>query len=34
MKALLLVAGKEIREGIRNRWVVAATLLLATLALR
>lgn len=33
MKALLLVAGKEIREGIRNRWVVAATLLLATLAL-
>lgn len=33
MKPLLLVAGKEIREGIRNRWVVAATLLLATLAL-
>jgi Cu-processing system permease protein len=33
MKALLLVAGKEIREGMRNRWVVAATLLLATLAL-
>lgn len=33
MKGILLVAGKEIREGVRNRWVVAATLLLATLAL-
>jgi Cu-processing system permease protein len=33
MKGVLLVAGKEIREGIRNRWVVAATLLLAALAL-
>lgn len=33
MKPILLVAGKEIREGIRNRWVTAATLLLATLAL-
>lgn len=33
MKAVLLVAEKEIREGIRNRWVVAATLLLAALAL-
>lgn len=33
MSAILLVAGKEIREGIRSRWVVAATLLLATLAL-
>lgn len=33
MRAVLLVAGKEIREGIRNRWVVAATLLLAALAL-
>jgi Cu-processing system permease protein len=33
MKAVLLVAGKEIREGIRNRWVAAATLLLAALAL-
>jgi Cu-processing system permease protein len=29
----MLVAGKEIREGIRNRWVIAATLLLAALAL-
>ena len=33
MKGVLLIAGKEVREGIRNRWVVAATLLLATLAL-
>ena len=33
MKAVLLICGKEIREGIRNRWVVAATLLLASLAL-
>jgi Cu-processing system permease protein len=33
MKPVLLVAGKEIREGIRNRWVLAATLLLAALAL-
>jgi Cu-processing system permease protein len=27
------MAGQEIREGVRNRWVVAATLLLAALAL-
>jgi Cu-processing system permease protein len=33
MRSILLVAGKELREGVRNRWVVAATLLLATLAL-
>lgn len=33
MRGILLVAGKEIREGIRSRWVVAATLLLAVLAL-
>ena len=33
MKGVVLIAGKEIREGLRNRWVVAATLLLATLAL-
>jgi Cu-processing system permease protein len=33
MKGVLLVAGKEVREGMRNRWVVAATLLLAALAL-
>lgn len=29
----LTIAGKEIREGLRNRWVAAATLLLALLAL-
>lgn len=33
MKAVLLVAGKEVLEGTRNRWVLAATLLLASLAL-
>lgn len=33
MRGVWLVAGQEIREGIRNRWVVAATLLLAALAL-
>lgn len=33
MKAVALLVGQEIREGIRNRWVMAATLLLATLAL-
>jgi Cu-processing system permease protein len=33
VNAVALVAGKEIREGIRNRWVVAATALLAALAL-
>lgn len=33
MKGVVLIAGKEIREGVRNRWVVASTLLLATLAL-
>jgi Cu-processing system permease protein len=33
MKGVLLVAGKEFREGIRNRWIIAATALLATLAL-
>lgn len=33
MRAVLLIAGKEVLEGIRNRWVVAATLLLAALAL-
>ena len=30
---ILTLAGKEIREGLRNRWVLAATLLLALLAL-
>lgn len=33
MKAALIIAEKEIREGLRNRWVAAATLLLAGLAL-
>ncbi len=30
---ILAIAGKEIREGVRNRWVLATTLLLAALAL-
>jgi Cu-processing system permease protein len=30
---ILIIARKEIREGLRNRWVLATTLLLATLAL-
>ncbi len=33
MKALLILAAKELRDGLRNRWVAAAILLLATLAL-
>lgn len=33
MTNLLIIAGKEIREGLRNRWVLAMTLLLAALAL-
>ncbi|HEY1364817.1 MAG TPA: ABC transporter permease subunit [Xanthobacteraceae bacterium] len=33
MRNVLVVARKEILEGLRNRWVVAATLLLAALAL-
>jgi Cu-processing system permease protein len=33
MKNVLLVAGKEVQESLRNRWVVAMTLLLAALAL-
>lgn len=33
MNNILIVAGKEMREGMRNRWVLATTLLLATLAL-
>ena len=33
MPKLVTLAGKEIREGFRNRWVLATTLLLATLAL-
>ncbi|CAM5222078.1 hypothetical protein ARD30_14260 [Bosea thiooxidans] len=33
MRNILIVAGKEIQEGLRNRWVLATTLLLAALAL-
>lgn len=33
MRAILIVAGKEIQEGLRNRWVLATTVLLAALAL-
>lgn len=33
MKTILIIARKEIQEGLRNRWVLATTLLLATLAL-
>jgi Cu-processing system permease protein len=30
---ILIIAGKEIQEGLRNRWVLATTILLAALAL-
>jgi Cu-processing system permease protein len=33
MRNVLLIAGKEIEESLRNRWVLATTLLLAALAL-
>lgn len=33
MNAMATIAGKEIRESLRNRWIVAMTLLLAVLAL-
>jgi Cu-processing system permease protein len=33
MRNILIVARKEVREGLRNRWVLATTLLLAALAL-
>lgn len=32
MNAALVIAGKEFRDGLRNRWVAGATLLLAALA--
>lgn len=32
MNAILVIAGKEISDGLRNRWVLGATLLLAGLA--
>ncbi|WP_029007340.1 ABC transporter permease [Azospirillum halopraeferens] len=33
MNTLLIIAAKELRDGLRNRWVVATTLLMASLAL-
>ncbi|MBO9127028.1 MULTISPECIES: ABC transporter permease [unclassified Rhizobium] len=33
MRNVLIIASKEIREGLRNRWVLATTLLLGALAL-
>lgn len=33
MRQIRLIAGKEIRDGLRNRWVVAITMLLALFAL-
>ncbi|MBY3129753.1 MULTISPECIES: ABC transporter permease [Rhizobium] len=33
MKNVIIIASKEIREGLRNRWVLATTLLLGALAL-
>lgn len=33
MNALAIIAGREIREGLRNKWVVAITALMAALAL-
>jgi Cu-processing system permease protein len=33
MRNLGIIAGKEVRDGMRNRWIVATTLLLAALAL-
>lgn len=32
MGPILIIAGKEIRDGLRNRWIVGATLVLAALA--
>lgn len=33
MNAILIIMGKELRDGLRNRWVLAVALLLAVLAL-
>ena len=33
MRAIAIIAGKEIRDGLRNRWVLGTTLLLTALAL-
>lgn len=32
MNAILTLAGKELRDGLRNRWIIGATMLLAALA--
>lgn len=32
MNAILTLAGKELRDGLRNRWIIGATILLAALA--
>lgn len=32
MNALLIIAGKEVRDSLRNRWIIGSTLLLAGLA--
>jgi Cu-processing system permease protein len=33
MRQMLIIAGKEVRDGMRNRWILATTLLLAAFAL-
>jgi Cu-processing system permease protein len=33
MRQTLIIAGKEVRDGLRNRWILATTLLLAAFAL-
>ena len=33
MRQVIIIAGKELRDGMRNRWVLATTALLAALAL-
>ena len=33
MRQIAIIAGKELRDGMRNRWVLATTLLLALFAL-
>lgn len=33
MRAIFIIAGKELRDGLRNRWILATSLLLAALSL-
>ena len=33
MTRLFIIAGREVRDGLRNRWVLATTVLMAALAL-